>query len=604
MKLVKTAWRRLLEIWAQAATAAWRDRWLAGALFALNFFTIAWQNIHVYKAQELAVLGWDAVFVLAGTLVFVSSVGLLPWRGVRRFLCGLALGISGLLGLAEAFVIYKYQAQVGAGIITAIVQTNPREATEFLIMYVGWQGLLGGLIVTAAGTGLYKWWKKKKLEAAETRQPISPARTALREKWQRWNYWRSLHVWSRLLPLGVAAGVLAGGVLWHSYHSWIVNDSLDIPVVRVALSMDRVQKNIAAFDQLSQEAATAPDIIDAGEGVPCVAFILGESTARNRLHLYGYPLENTPNLDELAARNDIAVFRNVIAPQGATVAVLRELFTFHDNDSTDEWYQEHNLIDVMKGAGYRTYWLSNQESSGIWGNVAQLFAARADVSHFTQLRESHEDNGTLDEALFPLVDEALDDAGATGQGRNFFVIHLMGGHGLYYMRYPYIFAKFQADDVPPPQDELSEERRTEIAQYENALYYNDFIVSSLIGKFAERQQEALVIYLPDHGEAVYDHGSLAGHVEENPTREMLEVPFIIWASPAYRAHHPEKWAAIMVATRRPYMSDDMIHTLLDLLDIRTPEYNPQKSVINPAFDSTRRRIVRGMDYDMGMKKAE
>ena len=176
----------------------------------------------------------------------------------------------------------------------------------------------------------------------------------------------------------------------------------------------------------------------------------------------------------------------------------------------------------------------------------------------------------------------------------------MGGHGLYYMRFPYIFSKFAADDVPPPQDELSQEKRTEIAQYENALYYNDFVVTSLMGKFADK--DAIVVYIPDHGEALYDRGStFSGHVEEHPTKETLEVPMIFWASPVYKAHHPEKWQALRAAVNRPYMTDDFIHTLLDLLDIRTPEYDPRKSVINPAFQPRAHRMVQGHDYDTEMK---
>ena len=72
---------------------------------------------------------------------------------------------------------------------------------------------------------------------------------------------------------------------------------------------------------------------------------------------------------------------------------------------------------------------------------------------------------------------------------------------------------------------IADEKREVIAQYDNALYYNDYIVSGIIDKF--RDEETLVIYVPDHGEAVYDEGGFAGHIEENPSRHMIEVPVIM-----------------------------------------------------------------------------
>ena len=541
-------------------------------LYALNFFTIAWQNIHMYQTQQLAVLGVDALFLLAGVTVFVILLGLVPGKRLQRLLFEAAFGLSVLLAALECFSIYNYQSLVGAGIVTALLQTNPHEAGEFLRMYVGMKGLVAALLLIAAIAAGRRWLQEPRLTLS------------------------TRHRRSRALPIFLAAGLGAGICLWQQYHSFVVNDSLDIPAVRFGRAVDTSVRNIQAFENLKQQASADVELTANGSDVPYVVFILGESTNRDRLHLYGYPLPNTPNLDELAAKGDIAVFRNTISPQSATVAVLRELFTFNDAESDQEWYHYNNLIDVMKAAGYRTYWLSNQESSGIWGNVAQLFAGRSDVKRFTQLRESHEDSGKLDEELFPMVDEALQQPAM----KNFYVLHLMGGHGLYYMRFPYIFSKFTKDDVPAPQNELSDEKRTEIAQYENAMYYNDFVVSSLIGKFQDK--EAIVIYLPDHGETIYDNGSnFAGHVEENPNHQQLEVPLIFWASPSYKARHPEKWQAICAAVNQPYMTDDMIHTIMDLLNIRSAEFNPAKSVINPAFDSSRKRMVRGRDYDAEMK---
>ena len=562
----------LLRAWARGTHIVAHEAGLLIVLYLLNLAPIAWLNVHTYGGGQLDVLAVDAVFLLGGVLLYILLLGFIPLRRLRRLLFAASFFLSLLLGGVEFFSIVQYSSLIGAGIVTAVLQTNPREAGEFIRMYVGWKGVAAAVLLVVAGVFAYRRLGAVKIPLL-TRHRLSIA-----------------------IPFVIVASLAAGSILLTRYYSFIINDSLDVPAVRVGRAATTSVEIIRAFEKLKEEAAADVEIAENHSDTPYVVFILGESTTRDRMHLYGYPLENTPNLDALNEKGELAVFRDTISPESATVAVLRKLLTFADMDSSKPWYAYNNMIDTMKAAGYRTYWLSNQESSGIWGNVAQLFAGRSDYSRFTRLRESHEDSGIYDEALFPLVDEALQSPAP----KNFYLIHLMGGHGLYYMRFPYIFSKFAADDVPPPQDELSQEKRTEIAQYENALYYNDFIVTSLMGKFADK--DAIVVYIPDHGEALYDHGStFSGHVEEHPTKETLEVPMIFWASPAYKAHHPEKWQALRAAVNRPYMTDDFIHTLLDLLDIRTPEYDPRKSVINPAFQPRAHRMVQGHDYDTEMK---
>ncbi|MDD3115646.1 MAG: phosphoethanolamine transferase, partial [Anaerovibrio sp.] len=293
----------------------------------------------------------------------------------------------------------------------------------------------------------------------------------------------------------------------------------------------------------------------------------------------------------------ISVFRDVVSPHSTTVAVLSKLFTFCHNESDKPWYEYHNLIDIMNSAGYKTHWLSNQESSGIWGNVAQIYAAHSNVSHFTRIRDSREDDGLEDGALFPLVDDAIAQRDAA---KNFYVVHLMGGHGLYYNRFPYIFTKFTKDDI---KLDVNDAQKTVIAQYDDALYYNDYVVSGIIDKFRNTQEDTVVIYLPDHGEAVYDEGGFTGHIEENPSRHMIEVPLIVWTSEKFRELHPDKWEAISRAVNQPYMTDDMIHTILDIVDIQTVDYEPARSIINSQFDNTRLRIFDNKDYDREIRPA-
>ena len=87
------------------------------------------------------------------------------------------------------------------------------------------------------------------------------------------------------------------------------------------------------------------------------------------------------------------------------------------------------------------------------------------------------------------------------------------------------------------------------------------------------------------------------HYGRTISMSALEVPFLIWTSPKFRQAYPELEARIASSVNRPYMTDDMIHTLLDITGIETPEYDPAKSVINPKFDSSRIRISSGKLYD-------
>ncbi len=564
--------KRLLFFFGRVQQAVERKIGHILSLFLLNYFTIFWANYHAYQLDQIWVVLVDGIFLLVGTGIYVVLLAQIPFGCLRKGLFFLSFFLCALLGGLEIFSIYNYQALIGAGIVTAVMETNPKEAGEFLERYLGWKGAL----LVAAGAVFFRWGYRR----------LSGMRfTLMRRHWQ-----------NRLLPVMFLAGILAAASLWNGYHSFVINDSLDIPVLQVQRAVGRALTDIEVYEQMDGEMEHSVEITGNQGTIPHVVFVLGESTYRGRMHLYGYDLENTPNLDALAETGELVVFRDVISPKSATVAVLKELFTFHDWEVGKEWYQCNNLMDVLKAAGYKTYWLSNQESSGIWGNVAQLYANRCTKKAYTALRESREDYGRLDEELFPLVEGALAEAGE----KNFYVIHLMGGHGLYYMRFPYLFTKFTAEDIHGPQAELPEGKRTELAQYANALYYNDYVVSSLFDMF--RQKNAIVIYLPDHGETIYDDGSnFAGHVEENPNKYTLEVPLIFWASDTFRARYPEKWASVQNAALRPYMTDDMIHTILDLMDIRTPEFDASKSVIHPDFDGQRRRVVGQKDYDASMR---
>ena len=504
-----------------------------------------------------------ACFMLLINLVICFLIDKLPLLA-RRILKILLLAVFFVPFVIEGVVVYNYTALIGVGVVASLLETNMKEAGEFVTMYMGAQEWI--LVALLASGGAWLFLNKP---------------------------WRKLHfdqTGKRVLTSCLLVVTITYTVILFSLHIEVLWDTM-FPMQRLVLSSSTAIDNIRAYRELSSHLDADVELTRNDSKIKNVVFILGESTNRNHMHLYGYYLPNTPNLDDMAARGEISVFRDVVSPHSTTIAVLSKLFTFCNHESDKPWYEYSNLIDIMNSAGYKTYWLSNQESSGIWGNVAQIYAAHSNVSHFTRIRDSREDDGLEDGALFPLVDEAI---AQRAEDKNFYVVHLMGGHGLYYNRFPYIFTKFTKDDI---QLEVNEAQKTVIAQYDDALYYNDYIVSGIIDKFRCTGEDSIVVYVPDHGEAVYDEGGFTGHIEENPSRHMIEIPVIIWASDRFKELHPEKWAAIQAAVDNPYMTDDMIHTMLDIVDVQTADYDPARSIINRRFDASRPRIFDDKNYD-------
>ena len=185
--------------------------------------------------------------------------------------------------------------------------------------------------------------------------------------------------------------------------------------------------------------------------------------------------------------------------------------------------------------------------------------------------------------VLPLLDKALQSEHA----KNFYVIHLMGTHGHYRERYPAEYEMF----TPAQEEGSSDSQKVLRAYYDNAILYNDFIVSEIISRFQDKN--AVLIYISDHGEDVFDGGRFLGHYDGIDDRYILEIPMIIWFSQQFSDAYPELAHRIAASIHNPYMTDDIIYTVLDILGIETDEYDPKKSIINPQFDASRPRTHAG-----------
>jgi heptose-I-phosphate ethanolaminephosphotransferase len=85
---------------------------------------------------------------------------------------------------------------------------------------------------------------------------------------------------------------------------------------------------------------------------------------------------------------------------------------------------------------------------------------------------------------------------------------------------------------------------------------------------------------------------MAGHNEDISTKDMYDVPFILWQSENFKKHKN-----IEFVLDRPYMLDDLFHSLADLLGISAREVDLQRSIFSSNFKSRKRIILKNSEYD-------
>lgn len=509
--------------------------------------------------------GLAEAFLVALLLTFVS-------RRARTCLKGIILAVTGLCFGADLVVWALYHDVVDEAKIEVVLGTNPRTVLEFVQTYLLPHSLLLGIAAVAALTVAVRRW----------------ALPRIHRLFLRWS-----SAFAALFLTSLMSIVVVSLLRW-------ADGTLDLPktaycsgsVNRMAMDVVAAYHAIGDIATAEEEMEHAREPIVRNDGdIPYVVFIIGEAADRNKMGLYGYVLDTTPRLSARAQTDPLFVFDDVIAGATYTTVALRQLFTFAEKGEESGWYHYANLLDIVHDAGYRTAWISNQSPVNAFGNMDNIFSKRTDRASFTAISGGSFGTVTrhLDEELLPMLDEEL----AAAQERNFYVLHLYGSHTAYYQRCPDDFHPFSAADETGDD----ERQRTVKADYDNTIAYTDRVLDAILQRFEDC--DAIVIYLSDHGEEVYDGRNFAGHSEEHiGNRHMIEIPMMIWVSREFAAKRPEVVAAMDAARHRPYRTDDIIHTFLDLMKIEVPSYRPEKSILSPAFVPSE-RLWNGRPYVRG-----
>ncbi len=500
----------------------------------------------------------------------------------------LLVGLSAIALIVEGFLLYSYRSLITPYVLDAILQTNFKEAREFFIAFLNLKIFLIALGFLLAGYGYFKFFPTPQTT-------LSPRLIGI---------FFALYV---LLSVIFIADV-ANRYFKHKPEPFAkLNEN---SLTRLFYSIRQYYGSTSFYTSYKQLVSNYQALRESYQGKISkssdspqhIVLVIGESTQRNFLEVYGYELPNTPFLRSFANNEggggrQLALFSDTIASFAQTKLALQHLLNF-SNAGDSQWNQSLDLINLFSLAGYKTAVFSNQEVVGsevnAFSSIASLADYKANLNKFITSSRIAESQITYDGFLLPFIQSALEQNPTESR---LDIIHLMGTHFNYDKRYPKEFAKFNANDIHYPS--FADKKQKEIiATYANAVLYNDYILNEIFKIYAK--SDSIIFYLSDHGESLYEYKGKLGHFVTS--RFTAEVPFLALMSEEFIQKHKETAQKIQSAKDKPFVIDDLIHLLCDVAQIQVQDYNATKNPLSAEFNAKKIRIFnQKADYDKELK---
>ncbi len=516
--------------------------------------------------------------------------------------------------IIDVYCFVKFESTLTPTMLLLVGETDSREAGEFLKSCVspdiifsnlGWVLLLAAMhVLTAirlrfphfiprAVCSLLHDLKAKAASMAAKATPVTDTMVLALLVWAAIASWHNKAATWKLM---------SGRNIGEVEHTLTDNRHavLYAPIYRLVFSIyantltaKQVQKLIATADKVQVDSCTFRS--------PNIVLIIGESYNRHHSQMYGYAMPTTPRQMKLERTGRLVRYDDVVSPWNLTSFVFKSLFSMHVTGQKGEWCDYPLFPELFRKAGYHVTFITNQFlpkakeavydfSGGFFLNNPKLSAAQFDTRN-TQLHRYDED-----------LLKDYDELKGANTDANLIIFHLIGQHVAYRQRSPKDRKHFKGDDYKEMKPNLNARERGILADYDNAILYNDSVVSEIVGRF--ENDDAIVIYVPDHGEECYEgdmHFFCRLHSAEIDARlahAEFDIPFWIWCSHKYAARRPEIFKQVTEARHRRYMTDALPHLLLYLAGIYAPDYHDEYNILSPEYNEARPRLLKGVtDYD-------
>lgn len=514
-------------------------------LFLINDFTLFFREVG-------AIVLITAIFT--GVILLINSFKI---KKISLFIFQFVLA---LLVAIKAFFYFTFGTKPSASAIFIIFETNAKEVSEFFSSYFNISILL--LITLCFLVFIFLiinlFYKPKFFQFLRFHKTSSIFKITL--------------------------------ILLMLFSGYVLNRSFSEQSIILKLSHSIKEYNIAKNyykEHLAKPKNNAINIISKDEEPQVGIVIIGESTSKWHMQLYGYNRETNPELSKL--KDEFYLFNNVIAPDVMTIMSLEKVLTLSDynNPKIDNNF---SVVQLANAAAFETHWISNQQPVGFTESTPTIIATAAQHKKF--LASDSYMYTIYDEALIPEIKKAL----KTKSKRKLIFVHLIGTHRIYKNRYPEGKGYNYFKGINERTMFKNEYSKAKVNEYDNAVRYNDFIVSEIIKLTKAENKNSFVVYFSDHGDDVFDTQDFVGHHRHKGSKPMFDIPFLSWFSKDYLEKN-KRIDTLNNYENRKYNAEDFIYSFSDLINVNFKGFDETRSIFSPKFKARKRVIKKDLNYD-------
>ena len=342
--------------------------------------------------------------------------------------------------------------------------------------------------------------------------------------------------------------------------------------------IEEYQKELSLFNEIKAKRKTGQINFEANkEGIAeTYIVVIGESLNKNHMGLYGYIRETTPHLS--AMKQDLVIYQNSYSNHTHTVPVLSLALTEANQYNKKEYFNSLSIIEVLNKADIDTYWLTNQTLYGAWDNKVSIIATES--KNIIALNHTIGCNIITQKYDAVLVDKLKPILEQKSKRNRVIFIHLMGSHSTYSSRYPTDKYSIYTKEIKINKRGIKIKDSKELNYYDNSIYYNDYVVSSILKLLKKEKGIRAFIYFSDHSEDIERD---IGHSWEKFTYDMTQIPLIAWFSSEYKNSYYSSYLNFKKHKKELFSNDMIYDTLIGLFRINTQHYKKKYDLTSDEY---------------------